>query len=184
MFENDYTLTGKHANHLKYLAVKNAKDKDNDSDASSSAKIFERYIDVYMNAAIWGLLYSRTEPKDTSSDDRARIYADAFATERNNCVFLYRMVMLLDTSTDLDSTERINRAFRYDSDESKAAELQQNLELFNSYVRGGIEQLYETFTDGCTTRDDYMTKIYEVMSDFKNELEGRSYDEELKKLLQ
>lgn len=113
MFENDYTIRGKHATYLKYMAAKNAKDDENA--ATSSAKLFERYIDVYMNAAIWGLLYSRTAPKDNSSDDRARIYADVFANERDNCVFLYRMVMLLDKNVDIESEERINRAFRYDT---------------------------------------------------------------------
>lgn len=135
MFENDYTITGKHATYLKYMAAKNAKDDENV--ATSSAKLFERYIDVYMNAAIWGLLYSRTAPKDNSSDDRARIYADAFANERDNCVFLYRMVMLLDKSVDIESEERINRAFRYDTQPEKAEAFRQNMDLFHDYVRGG-----------------------------------------------
>lgn len=181
MFDGDYNITGKHATFLKYLAVKNA--KDDDSAATSSAKIFERYIDVYMNAAIWGLLYSRTAPKDNTSDDRARIYADAFAKERDNCVFLYRMVMLLDKSTDLDPTERVNRAFRYDSDKDKEAEFHQNLDLFNAYVRGGIEQMYEEFTSGCSTRDDYLNKVFDIMTDFKNEIEGHSYEDDLAALL-
>lgn len=135
MFENDYTITGKHATYLKYMAAKNAKDDENA--ATSSAKLFERYIDVYMNAAIWGLLYSRTAPKDNSSDDRARIYADAFANERDNCVFLYRMVMLLDKSVDIESEERINRAFRYDTQPEKAEAFRLNMDLFHDYVRGG-----------------------------------------------
>lgn len=181
MFDGDYNITGKHATYLKYLAVKNSKD-DEDA-ATSSAKIFDRYIDVYMNAAIWGLLYSRTAPKDNSSDSRARIYADAFSKERENCVFLYRMVMLLDKKTELDPNERVNRAFRYDSDKDKEKEFQQNMELFNSYIRGGIEQMYEEFTSGCSTRDDYMNKVYEIMSDFKNEIEGHSYEEDLAQLI-
>lgn len=57
--------------------------------------------------------YSRTAKRDTTSDDRARVYADAFSTERENCVFLYRMVMLLDKTTELTPEERVDRAFRY-----------------------------------------------------------------------
>ena len=81
MFENDYTINGKHATYLKFLAAKNSGAKDADETSPTAARIFERYIDVYMNAAIWGLLYERTAPKDSGSDDRARIYADAYATE-------------------------------------------------------------------------------------------------------
>lgn len=181
MFENDYTITGKHATYLKYMAAKNAKDDENA--ATSSAKLFERYIDVYMNAAIWGLLYSRTAPKDNSSDDRARIYADAFANERDNCVFLYRMVMLLDKSVDIESEERINRAFRYDTQPEKAEAFRLNMDLFHDYVRGGIELMYEQFTDGCSTREDYLNKVFEIMTIFKKEIEGFSYEDELAQLI-
>ncbi len=181
MFERDYTITGKHATYLKFLAVKNSKD---DEDAmTASARIFERYIDVYMNGAIWGLLYSKTAPRDTTSDDRARIYADAYAKERDNCVFLYRMVMLLDKSVELTTEERLNRAFRYDSQPDKVDVLADNMELFHSYVRGGIELMYEQFTDGCTSREDYLEKIYDVVETFKKEIDGYSYEEELAKLM-
>ena len=181
MFENDYTITGKHATYLKFLAVKNSKE---DPDApTTSAKLFERYIDVYMNAAVWGLLYSRIAKRDTTSDDRARVYADAFANERENCVFLYRMVMLLDKTTELDPEERVNRAFRYDTQADKAEAFKANMELFNDYVRGGIELMYEQFTDGCSTRDDYLNKTYEVLKTFKDEIEGISYEDELAKLI-
>lgn len=43
--------------------------------------------------------------------------------------------------------------------------------------------MYEQFTDGCTTQDDYLSKTYEVMTTFKKELEGISYADELKKLI-
>lgn len=58
MFENDYTINGKHATYLKFLAKKNARD-DQSPDNPTAARLFERYIDVYMNAAVFGLLYNR-----------------------------------------------------------------------------------------------------------------------------
>lgn len=183
MFENDYTINGKHATYLKFLAAKNSTERVDDNSSPTTARIFERYIDVYMNAAIWGLLYARTAPKDNSSDDRARIYASAYATERENCVFLYRIVMLLDKTTSLEPTVRIDRAFRYDVQEDKKEEFSKNMDLFHSYVRGGIEVMYEQFTDSCSTKDDYMNKSFEVLSTFRNEIAGLSYEDELAKLL-
>jgi hypothetical protein len=168
MFENDYTINGKHATYLKYLA--------------SEAKIFERYIDVYMNAAIWGMLYGRISSRD-SSTDRARIYADAFANERENCVFLYRLIMLLDNSTSLSPDERIDRAFRDDAQGGESEKEKNNLDLFHKYVFGGIEVLYERYVDGCTTQDDYLTRIYELMTTFKNDIAGISYEDELANLM-
>lgn len=91
--------------------------------------------------------------------------------------------MLLDKISDISPTERVNRAFRYDSDKDKEAEFRDNMELFHSYVRGGIEQMYEDFTAGCSTREDYLNRVYEIMSDFKNEIEGHSYEDDLATLL-
>lgn len=182
MFDSDYSLTGKHATYLKFLAVKNSQD-DDDAESVNSAKLFARYIDVYMNAVVFGLLYNRTAKRDTESKSRAQIYAAAFNTERANCVFLYRMVMLLDTTTELTTEERINRAFRDDSNPEKAEEFKKNMELFHDYVRGGIEYMYEQLTDGCTARSDYLDRTYEVVTTFKKELEGISYEDELAKLI-
>ena len=93
------------------------------------------------------------------------------------------MVMLLDKTTELDPEERVNRAFRYDTQADKADAFKENMELFNDYVRGGIELMYEQFTDGCSTRDDYLNKTYEVLKTFKEEIEGISYEDELAKLI-
>ena len=183
MFENDYNITGNHASYLKFLAAKNSGAKGADDSSPTSARIFERYIDVYMNAAIWGLLYERTAPRDTTSDDRARIYADAYATERENCVFLYRMVMLLDKTTTLEPTVRVDLGGRRIIKKDKEEEFAAQMGLFHSYVRGGIEEMYEQFTDGCSTRDDYMNKVYEVLTTFRQEIAGLSYEDELAKLI-
>lgn len=171
LFEGDYALYGSHATKLKFLAKKNSRDTD-EPDTPTAAKIFERYIDVYLNAAVWGIRYRRRVKSDTSSNDRARIYADAFIREQQNCLFVYRLVMLLDDSENFSAEERMNRAFRYDTEPDKANALKKNLSLFNEYVRGGIDIMYEKFTDGCQTREDYLRKTFAVMTDFKRELKG------------
>ncbi len=173
MFDNDYTIFGKHAKFLKFLAKKNA-----DSE-TFSAKIFERYIDVYLNAAVFGLMYSNAVPRDEDHSNSAHILAAAFLREHEHCVFLFRMIMLLDESTNLTDEEKINRAFRCDE---HSEEFQNNLELFNSYVRGGIEIMYEKFTDGCRTQEDYLDRTYEVINSFQKELDGIS-DEDISQLI-
>lgn len=181
LFEADYTINGAHATRLKRLAKKNARDVD-EPDSPQAAKIFERYIDVYMNAAVWGIYYRR-RAKAEPSNDRARIYADAFNRERDNCLFLYRLVMLLDDSENLSLTERIDRAFRYDTLPDKDDEIKKNLELFHDYVRGGIDLIYEKFIVGCMTRDDYLERTFDVMTEFQEELDGIDYSVELAKLM-
>lgn len=180
LFEKDYTINGEHATRLKFLAKKNASD-DTELDNPNAARIFERYIDVYMNAAVWGIYYRR-RAETRPSKDTASIRADTFIRERENCLFLYRLVMLLD-SENLKPTERIDRAFRYDTLPDKTEELKKNMELFHDYVRGGIDLMFERFTDGCQTREDYFKKTFDVMTEFKAELEGIDYPAELKELM-
>lgn len=181
IFETDYTINGTHATKLKFLAEKNSRD-DTESDNKNSAKIFKRYIDVYMNAAVWGIYYRR-KAKTEPSNDRARIYADAFIRERDNCIFLYRLVMLLDDSENLTPTEKIDRAFRYDSLPDKVDEVKKNLDIFHDYVRGGIDLMYEKFTENCYNREEYLEKTFSIMTDFKKEIEGIDYEAEIVKLM-
>ena len=168
LFENDVTITGKHATHLKFLV--------------NDAKLYDDYIDVYMNAAVFGYMYSRTEARDNESTDRARIYADAFSNHRNECIFLFRIITLLDDE-DITAEERLDRAFRYDANPEKEEDLQKCIDVFNSYVRGGIEYMYSLFTTGCTSKDDYIRATFEAMRNYKERIEGESYEEKIKRLL-
>ena len=164
MFERDITLTGKHATYVKYF-------KDD-------AKLYARYIDVYMNGAVFGLLHNRRAEKDSGSVT-ANILADVLQKERSKCVLLYR----LDETSKLDKQGRIDRAFRDDADDATPSKLAANMELFNSYVRGGIEEMYEQFIDGHgTTADDYLKRAMDVMENFKDELDGADFSDRLKSL--
>ena len=169
MFENDHTFYGKHATYIKYLV--------------DDTKLFKRYIDVLMNGAVFGLLYNKTSLRDRESQDRARVYADAFATCREDCMFLYRLVMLLDRGENPEEGEIIDRAFRDDASGTDGEKINKNLELFYSYVMGGIEMLYETLTDGCTMELDYIDKAFDKMKSFREELQGVSYEDQLSELI-
>lgn len=85
--------------------------------------------------------------------------------------------------TELEPSARVDRAFRYDVQEDKKEAFAQNMELFHSYVRGGIEVMYEQFTDGCSTREDYMNKVFEILTTFRDEIAGITYEDELAKLI-
>jgi len=169
MFENDYFFYGKHATYIKYLV--------------DEAKLYRRYIDVLMNGAVFGLLYNRTSLRDRESQDRTHIFADVFANCREDCMFLYRLVMLLDKNGNLNDEQVIDRAFRDDASSSDGNKITENLEVFYSYVRGGIEILYESLTDGCTLEIDYIDKAFDKMKLFREELQGVSYEDKLSELI-
>lgn len=172
MFEKNYRLLGKHATYAKFL-------KDD-------AKIFDTIIGAYINGAIFGLLYNRTAPIDRESSDDANIMSEQFNTHNDKCRFVYRLVMLLDEKSSLTPQRRIDRAFRDDAETEKENYeeiMKENMEVFHSYVRGGIEQLYEDFVTGCTSSDDYITRIHEQLNSFFETLSSENVEEKLAKLL-
>lgn len=169
MFEKDYRLTGKHADYTRYLV------KD--------AGLYERYIDVYMNGAVFGLLYNRFEPQDHSDTPQANILAEVFSNCRSECVFLYRLVTLLEKKTARTAEERINHAFRDDADETKAEQLKENMDVFHGYVRGGIEFMFEQLIEGGRGKDEYLEKALQFMEDFHDDLTDAPIDGKIADLL-
>lgn len=141
MFKSDYTIYGKHATYIKYLIY--------------DVKAFKRYIDVYMAGAILGVLNNKRSERIDSAD-RARIYADAFDTEYIKCNEIFKTVILSETSKPWSTDDRINICFRYRDRKDDFATppisdkeigiMKEAQILFNSYVLGGIEILYENFS--------------------------------------
>lgn len=168
LFENDITLTGKHATYLKFLV--------------NDAQLYQDYIDVYMNAVVFGYLYNVKSDKDNGTQDRARIYADAFSNHRDECISLYRIITLLDNKS-LSQEECLNKSFRYDSDPQKYDEVRASMEKFNSYVRGGIEYMYNQFTTGCTSKEDYVRQSFTVSKRFMDGLGETDYANKINELL-
>lgn len=166
MFESDITINGKHATYMKFLV--------------NHAKLFARYFDVYVNAAILGYLYGKKSQKDSESTDRARIYADVLIKEKKQIEYIYRLIMLLDDEI-ISKDERINRAFRWDA-YNNGKELEQNIKLFNDYVFGGIEILYEDYCSDCTMEEDYIDKAYDVVKKFDEDLSELTCNEEIERL--
>lgn len=158
MFTGDILLKGKYATYLKYLSQKTEKNDHKEKVAG----VFERHIDVYMTGAIVGLAFGLKADDDNSSSDTVKLFSDAVNREQDNLLSIFRMVMLIDNTGNLSPDQKIERAFKNpDTDENK--------KLFNSYVRGGIGWLYDQFTSGATTKDDYLRKIYEIVDAFVNE---------------
>lgn len=181
MFNKDYKIRGMYATHLKSLAQdKSVRDKT----TAEKPFLFDRYIDVYMNAAIIGLLMGQPIVKpDYSSNDSAQILASAFIGEQEKCRFLYRMVMLLDKTRNLSADEKINRAFRFDENAPKKdPKIEEGMSLFNAYVLAGIEIMYENIALDATNTDELCINAHKMMEDFQDELTETSPDELLNRL--
>ena len=166
MFEKDIIITGTHASYIKEM--------------KEVAGLFARNLDIYMLAPIMGFLNNRKGQKSNEGGEKSTIQAQQLSNVKEDCELIYRLIILLD-GDDIDKDERLNRAFRYDSDVEKKKEFDNAMEIYNEYVLGGIEYMYETFVAGCVEVDDYTTKIFEAASDFQDEINELDYSEEVKK---
>lgn len=161
MFDKNINLSGKHATYLKFLSKKTTELKGD----AVSAEIFKRHIDVYMAGVMFGLLKNIKAEIDTANKDNITIFAEQVIKEQAKLIHLYRIVMLLDNKP-LSDDERIDLAFRYTADMEK---VKAGMDIFNAYARGGIEWLYEKFTDGATTKEDYLQKLVEIIDEFQQD---------------
>lgn len=155
MFTSDIFVRGKHATYLKYLSKKTEKNDRKEKVAG----VFERAIDVYMTAPIIGLVYGLRRDEVDPNSDAVKIFAETVNREQLNLVSIYRTVLLVDNSRGLTADEKIEQAF-------KTPDTTENMKIFNAYLRGGIEWLYEQITTGAVTRDEYLAKIYEIVGNF------------------
>lgn len=164
MFDKDMQIRGKYATYWKALTQL----PGNAVETSKNFKIFENYIYVYMVAPIIGLLNGRKGQYDPADDskDTAGMLAEIQIKNASKLKYIYRLIALVDDSEGLSDEEKINRAFREDSNEES---VKKGMELYTAYFFGGLEVLYETFVLGCITEDDYIRKMFDFVSEFKDE---------------
>ena len=82
--------------------------------------------------------------------------------EKPNLLFNYRLIMLLDEKNEKDFNERINKAFRYYDTEKAISDE----DLYENYVRGGIEVLFEKLIQSASGTEDYLKNLYDFMEEF------------------
>lgn len=155
MFEEQYRFYGKHAdmvNELTYVF-----------DESSNAKVFNSNIELLLVAPLVGFVFQRKAERDRSQGS-ATVTESIFPAElikrQKSLEYNVRLILLLDKKYEPDEKKRIDKAFRYFGNNPE------DYELFQSYVRGGIEVLYEKLIVNCNSPVDYVNHISDFLEDF------------------
>jgi len=164
MFDKDIQIKGKYATYWKALTQL----PGNAIETSKNFKIFENYIYVFMVAPIIGLINGRKGEYDPADDskDTAGMLAEIQIKNASKLKYIYRLIVLSDDSLGQTDEEKINMAFREDNNEES---VRKGMDLYLAYFFGGLEVLYEEFVQNCITDDDYIRKMFEFVSDFKEE---------------
>jgi hypothetical protein len=156
MFDKEYAFRGDYAEKVVKLTAQ-ISDK-------SQSKIFARNIDVYMVAPIVGFLYGRKAAPTLGSDKTTKIFPEQLIKEQSSLRYIYQLIVLLDKGHEPSLDERINRAFRYYGS-SKA---QDDEALFESYVLGGVDVLYEKIIESASELDGYLRNTFEFVEEVQS----------------
>lgn len=160
MFDKQYRFKGRHALRVDQLTGV--------FDEISKAKLIDRNVDVYANAPLIGFLYGRTaDLDDTKNPETGQVYnqnvmGDRVIYSSDELQFNFRLIMLLDANYEPDVEKRIDKAFK-SMGEDPADE-----ERFDSYVRGGVDVLYEKLIEGASNPEDYVNRLYEFVEEFND----------------
>ena len=160
MFDKQYRFKGRHALRVDQLTGA--------FDEISKAKLIDRNVDVYANAPLIGFLYGRTaDLDDTKNLETGQVYnqnvmGDRVIYSSEELQFNFRLIMLLDANYEPDVEKRIDKAFKH-MGEDPADE-----ERFDSYVRGGVDVLYEKLIEGATDPNDFIIRLYEFIEEFND----------------
>lgn len=171
MFDKQYRFKGCHAIRVDKLTSV--------FEPASKAKIFDRNIDIYTNAPLVGFLYRRlADADDERNPETGQIYnenvmGDRVIQSKEELLFNFRLIMLLDVDYESDAEKRINKAFRHMGEDSA------DEERFDSYVRGGIDVLYEKLIEGAKNPNDYINNLYEFLDEFQERFNASINGDEL-----
>jgi hypothetical protein len=163
LFQGQYRFFGTHAERVKRLTAEFNSNKH---------KLFSHNHEIYQFAPIVGYLYNRKSSQNKDNNIDTSIFPDEISSHRDIFLFNYQLIMLLDKEYEPNFDARIDKAFRYfGTDKAKDDE-----DLYESYVRGGIDILYEKLIEPSTSPDDYIKNLYEFVNDFETRY-GQSADE-------
>lgn len=129
-FKKQFEFKGKHSRMVSELCVAN--DFEN--------TFFRRVIDVYVFAAIIGIRLDRKASEDYSPVETKSIFPEQMINAKEDLDFIMQMMIMLDSCSGTTAEDRVREAFRGAQTKEEYDRL---MGIFNDYVRGGVEELYE-----------------------------------------
>ena len=129
-FKKKFEFRGKHARMAEELW------KLNDYEHT----YFKRLIDLYIISAVIGFRIDRSAEEDYSPVEPKSIFPEQMINAKEDLDFIMESMIMLSNGGRLSDEECVKLAFRGAQTDK---EFQRYQEMFNGYVRGGVEELYE-----------------------------------------
>lgn len=145
-FRKEVVITGRHARLIDDMWEQNQIQKS----------FFKRLVDLYAIAPVIGLRTKKRILADTTEDRKRTVQVQQLLDKEPELQQIMRMIILLDETQKHTKEERVNKAFRGPKTQK---EFDENVELFNSYMRGGIEVLHELLVQRALGLEDNYSDV-------------------------
>lgn len=154
MFQEDYLFKGTQGDKVNALTKK--------IDIDSNSQIFSSAVELFIFASLIGVLKNRKAEPEKDNSRSVRIMANQFFNHITDLKLAFKFVLLTSEIDNPAPVDRLNRAFRM-------PETDENYTLFEKYMLGGLEELYEKLVLDTNIRyEDYLTSINELMEQLNN----------------
>ena len=153
-YSTDYEIRGKHGQMVKKLTG------TLDEEKIQKIKIFDTNINVMVNAPMIGFIFKEKAEEDKSNALVAKIAGAQMMAYSEDLKYVMQLILLLDSSYEPDFLKRVDKAFRH------FGECEEDLELFEAYMRGGIEVLYDKIIGDASTPFDIADNLVTFMYEF------------------
>ena len=118
-------------------------------------------------------LYGRKGIKNSDGNvSFQNIFPEQMIHASDQLKFILRLILLLDKEYEPDEAKRIDKAFRYFGTE-------EDLALFDQYVLGGVEVLYEKLIEGANGPDEYIERLYDFVEEFNDRFNSGISNEDI-----
>lgn len=123
---------------------------------------FPRLIDILVVAPIVGFEYSRRAEKNLQDDFEKAMFLAQLKKVDAQLELNYKTIILLDKDYEASEEERFKKAFQTSPEQRNP----EDLERYESYVRGGIDFLHEKLIGSGNTAYERLIEMHEFVESF------------------
>ncbi|MDD6560144.1 hypothetical protein MOZ60_01980 [Stecheria sp. CLA-KB-P133] len=135
-------------------------------DSASGAALFHSGIELFMTSAIVGALSNTRKPR-IRGNTSYKIFSDQFKTHYDDCMFIFKLVMLTSKDPSAQPIDLINNAFKYSPE---SPEYSENARIFEEYMLGGLTVIYDKLMVSSNKRyDDYLVSLNDLINKYTSD---------------
>jgi hypothetical protein len=155
LFLSDYAFRGAQSEKVEKLVEI--------FDKESGSSIFDLNVDLFIFASLIGCFHDQRSKPDKGEIGK-KISAAQFSSHSREIQLAYKLILLTGGKYHIDSVSRLNRTFR-------TPETKDNEDMFEEYMLGGIDILYDHFIVSTNIRyDNYLVSLSKLIHEFAGNL--------------